>query len=104
MSASMGSCSVHSGCSSPEQLGACDVCGFVKGFAPNFRRFPEHERHCQAGGKRYIHLEDLAHGAGYVLAVRAEARGADWPLETEVVQQHPAALVDEQGAPILVNC
>ena len=45
----------------------------------------------------------LPTGAGYMLAVRAEARGADWPLETEVVQQHPAALVDEQGAPILVN-
>ncbi len=50
-----------------------------------------------------VYLEDFSNSAGYVLAIRAEARNADGPLEAEVVQQHPAPLVDEQGAPIHIN-
>ena len=49
------------------------------------------------------YLQDFANCTGNVLAIRAELRRPDRPLEAEVVQQHPAPSVDEQGAAILVN-
>ena len=49
------------------------------------------------------YLQDLANCTGNVLAIRAELRRPDRPFEAEVVQQHPAPPIDEQGAAILVN-
>ena len=60
------------------------------------------DRMC-TGWQRQLYLEDFANAACDVLAIRAEARYTDRALEAEVMQQHPAPLVDEQGAPIHVN-
>ena len=41
-----------------------------------------------------MYLEDFANSAGYVLAIRAETCCTDRALEAEVVQQHPAPLIN----------
>ncbi len=48
-------------------------------------------------------LQNAAHAACDVLSIRAEARSRDRPLEGEVVKQHATALVDQQGAAVLVD-
>lgn len=49
-------------------------------------------------------LQKPADGASNVLSIRAEARSCDRALEGKVVQEHPAAPVDEKGTAILVDC
>ena len=41
-----------------------------------------------------MYLEDFANSAGYVLTIRTEACCTDRALEAEVVQQHPAPLIN----------
>jgi len=41
-----------------------------------------------------MYLEDFANSAGYVLTIRTEACCTDRALKAEVVQQHPAPLIN----------